>query len=134
MADRDIPEEMVEKAAAKLEQGHGLSFRDLTLDQRRLRLRGEARAVLSAALAGRQVVDLPEPDEIYDATAEGRWYTPPDSDSAMTAYLNANGTPEVVTADDDYWSPDDLERDGLARIAAARYARRLAAGSGSGED
>lgn len=60
MADLIIPEEMVEKAAAAMAFLDGFNWDKLTTRQRRMRYLGQAKHILSAALAGRQVVDAPD--------------------------------------------------------------------------
>jgi hypothetical protein len=63
----DIPEEMVEKAARALAEALGIGDRyDVLMPDTRARLHEQACAVLSAALAGRTVVDLPHPDSQVD--------------------------------------------------------------------
>jgi hypothetical protein len=62
MTDPQITEEMIEAATAVINQGHSyLSSRDL------------ATAVVEAALAGRTVIDLPEPD-VMCAADWPRWF------------------------------------------------------------
>lgn len=73
MADdvvRDIPEEMVEAGARALAVAEG------RLDGPRPYHLKEARVALSAALAGRTVLDLPNPDERQDecGVMAGTWH------------------------------------------------------------
>lgn len=89
-------------------------------------IRRQAERVLTAALAGRELVDdLPEPVRDTDRGSLV-WGTEPNGDTPLVAYLNANGEPQIESPDGEYWTPDDLERDALTRLAAARGARRMA--------
>lgn len=119
----DIANEMIDAAARALAvTPWGIAPEDL----KRV-IRHQAERVLTAALAGRTLVDeLPEPVRDTDRGSLV-WGTDANGDTPLVAYLNANGVPEIETADGEYWSPDDLERDALTRLAAARGARRLAA-------
>ncbi len=144
VADRDIPEEMVEKAARaafdamKTGVFANWPFDDLEVHHQE-HWRAAARSTLSAALAGRQVVDLPVLDADSDAIDGGADYT------IGALVRSADGTPRVHfdAADDTEqaclsWSADLAERVGLALVAVARRAKQMAAegvaaGSGSGE-
>lgn len=136
MAERDIPEEMVEKAIARVahevyEAWRVTANRDAHVGDA---IRAAASQAVSAALAGRQVVVLPKPD-LTDSEGDPAWTVPGvhvDTEDHIVAYVY-EGRPLVsaITAPDD---PIAAEAYALALLAAAREARRLAAGSGSGED
>lgn len=138
MGDRDIPEETVEKAIERVahevyEAWHVTANRDAYVGDA---IRAAASQAVSAALAGRQVVDLPEPDARRDVNGlvDVEWHDPRHGRHWLViATRHADGGTEVsnggVVID-----PDHAEARGLMLLAAAREARRLAAGSGSGED
>jgi hypothetical protein len=84
-----------------------------------------SRMVLGAALAGRVVVDLPNPD---GEDADGPYWM--GSRSAIQADVE-HGVPIVRTEYEDY-EADAAEADALARLAAVREARRLATEQSSG--
>lgn len=79
----------------------------------------ELAAVL--AKAGRVVVDLPEPDDRDEYGP--RW----DSVRDMPIRVEVDGGSPAVWDCDADMAPEDAERHGLALVAAAREARRLAA-------
>ena len=119
---RDIPEEMVDAAATAL--GNMLRNRDSGIFDRwdvhgSPTQRNMARSVLSAALAGRQVVDLPDPDGTDDG---GTWWNH-DLGAVIADNLCTAETAQVMR-----------RRVGALLAAAAHIERNLAAGSGSGED
>ncbi len=129
MADRDIPEEMVEKAALEMHDQSCTCDGSERCRQSALYPPGvtmqTARAILSAALAGRQVVDLPEPDEKLDDQDAPQWQV-----DGVDGVVEAH--PETGEVDFAYWTwPVDTARAFSAAILAAVD---LAAGSGSGED
>jgi hypothetical protein len=126
--DRDIPEEMVEKAARAL-----LRSWDDADEDTQAQARSAAEDALSAALAGRQVVDLPEPDarrEQLDGAVDvwnlGVWSVTANADRVA-----------IVTGRDGVGDGLAFYADRARKIAAALIAgaERLdrAAGSGSGE-
>ena len=149
MADRDIPEEMVEKATQALRDAGFVdpdddtvptfaASEDVSKYSSRFDVWVPARdaviAVLSAALAGRQVVDLPEPDvrrEQLDGAVDvwniGGWSVTANADRVA-----------IVTGRDGVGDGLAFYADRARKIAAALIAgaERLdrAAGSGSGED
>lgn len=87
------------------------------------------REILAAALAGRTVVALPELDGCNSVDG-GENFT-------VAALVRKDGTPKVhFDADDESepgaclsWPADEAERLGLALVATARRARRLASES-----
>lgn len=121
MADevvRDIPEEMVDKAAQAIHDvscdcGGSAADSDVSVEQ--------ARAALSAALAGRTVVELPEPEKRGGTL----WFGP------FGAGL-IGGEPAVLSADVDRHAAV-AEVEAAQMLAAAREARSLASGSGVGD-
>lgn len=122
-----ITDEMIETAADTITQEwfDELSTREM------------ARIVLESALAGRTVVDLPEPDEIDENIAlSGRspilansWVV--DRWSAYAWVEDGAARVDIVTGPED-GTADHAERCGVMLIAAAREARRLAAEQSSG--
>ena len=130
MADvvRDIPEEMVEKAARAL-----LRSWDDADEDTQAQACSAAEDALSAALAGRQVVVLPEPDESPERRGHIADWCP--ATWEIVAHLAYDGDP-MVDDDDRMFTAGFAEQHGLALIAAARAARRYAdeRRSGSGED
>lgn len=111
----DIPEEMVEKAARAFAVSDGYDWSDVSgLWQQRYRVL--ARAALSAALAGRTVIDLPEPiaNGDYETDYSSVWI---DSGNRIASAYGS-------------LRPEVAESYGAALIAAAHAARRLAAESG----
>lgn len=129
MADRDIPEEVVETvnrvAAAVENEWAGRANRDAYVGQA---IREAAYRAVRDILAGRTVVDLPEPDgRTYDGSV--RWDA---SARRIIAKVDKQGRP-FVRVDDKIWLDGEAESVGLALVAAAREARRLAAGSRVGD-
>ncbi len=91
--------------------------------------RRQARRVLSAALAGCTPVALPEPDgRTYAGSA--RWDA---SARRVIAKVDKQGRP-YVRVDEQIWLDGEAESVGLALVAAAREARRLASGSQEDSD
>ncbi len=91
------------------------------------------RQLWRAWTARRQIINLPDPD---GTSYEGdpTWGAHVDYEDIIFACVN-NGRPEVDGPIGDEPLPADVaEMYGLRLLAAAREARRLAAGSGSGED
>lgn len=127
---RDIPEEMVEKGAQGMATACGRADVDTLPESDQEYFRSKARAVLAAALAGRQVVELPDdghcskcgqpfPENIRDVVlTEPR--LPFDARDRVERTLRGSG--------------HDPSTAGLVahRIMLALTGR--AAGSGSGED
>lgn len=124
MADRDIPEETVEKAARAafdaMKNGvfAGWSFDDLEVHHQE-HWRTTARSALSAALAGRQVVDLPVPD----GADEGGTLWEHDHGAVIADEYSTAETARIMR-----------RRAGALLAAAVHIERNLAARSGSGED
>lgn len=81
-------------------------------------------AIITAFAAGRAVVDLPEP---AGEDADGPYWM--GSRAAIQADVE-RGVPIVRTEWEDF-EADAAEADALARLAAVREARRLAAGQSS---
>jgi hypothetical protein len=80
-----------------------------------------ARMVLEAALAGRTVVDLPEPDgRTYGGSV--RWDA---SARRIIAKVDEQGRP-FIRIDGQIWLVGEAESVGLALVAAAREAQRQA--------
>lgn len=116
MTGRDIPEEMVER----VERAWPSVWFDHT------DWRTKIRALLSAALAGRTVLELPEPDENDDEDDPPMWHVD-GIDGAVEAH------PDTAEVDFAYWTwPHGTARAFAAALLAA--ADVAAAGSGSGED
>jgi hypothetical protein len=115
-----ITDEMIEAGARSLAAEKGWDFYGEFVHER---MRDDARNVLVAALAGRTVVDLPEPAEVRDDASfwrvEGR---------RIAASVDGCGNP-LVLVDSQIWLVGETEAVGLALVAAAREARRLAAES-----
>lgn len=86
------------------------------------------REILGAALAGRTVVELPEPDSA-DEDGDAAWEAPGVTRRlCVIGYLDGDGEPQV-TDGDSTMRADDAQRYALAKFAAARWACRLASGS-----
>jgi hypothetical protein len=120
----ELPDDMIELAARSLASDVDWSTVGGTV---RAYYRGRATEMLTVALTGRTVVQLPEPDETYtDSILRARW-------SLCTAIVGSRG-PKVNVLGGPYLDPDVAESRGAELIAAARLARRLAAeSSGDGE-
>jgi hypothetical protein len=84
-------------------------------------------SALSAALAGRTIVQLPEPD---DTDEYGPYWG---TDRDMPIRVETDGGPPAVWDGDGDMSPEIAEQHGLALIAAAREASRLSGGSQVGD-
>lgn len=117
----DLTDDMVERAAReKLRQYDsehdadtaGLTWQDFADDTRR---------ILDAGLGGRVPVDLPEPDARW-ADGAPRW----DAEArTIIAEVGENGLP-FTRLNGQIWLVSEAEAVGLALLAAAREARRLA--------
>lgn len=142
MADevvRAIPEEMVARAVATW---YGVEPDDTDEADTKAAFDG-MREVLSAALAGRQVVDLPEPDHVETDEANpgkgsAHWRIS-DLRPARAAVIVSRGVADqpILMIDGLIWEIAEARKVAEMFLAAARYAERLAAraasGSGSGE-
>lgn len=135
MADRDIPEEMVEKAVARIahevyEAWRVTANRDAYVGDA---IRAAAGQAVDAVLAGRAVVDLPEPD---GTSYEGDpiWSASWGPEDTIFACVD-HGRPVVeAPISDGPLTADGAELFGLRLIAAARAARsRAAADSAAGD-
>jgi hypothetical protein len=119
-----ITEEMVVAGADVIDPTHAFASTKRTV-----------REVLEAALVGRTVVQLPEPDG-EDSDGDPSWSLR-SKGGEVVAYLEEGAQPHVTAFDlrGSEGAPADVaEAYGLAMIAAARTARRLASGSSeSGE-
>jgi len=130
-----ITDDMVEAAArsafANMRNGvyEGWEFEDLEVHVQES-WRAAARAALSAALAGCAVVQLPEPDGTYGDGQDIAWDV--SDGNPVTAYVGTYG-PTVDAPDGTPFTPEAAEENALALLAAAREARRLAAGSQVGD-
>lgn len=131
MADRDIPEEMVE--AALLGAMGFDSVQDDDCPQGDAYFIAQMRAALSAALAGRTVVQLPEPELVLNERPGMRAHAVFDVDSFIVTALAMEQGPRVNLRGGPMLWADEAERRGAALIAAAREARRLAADLGVGD-
>lgn len=126
----DIPADMIERAARawwEHEREHMVPD-SLAWDQAwglQDPYRIAARKALSAALAGRVPVALPEPS-VEDEDEDGKVWRA--GFSTYSAYVD-RWKPIVATPGGDL-PADEAEEDALALLAAAREARRLAAESG----
>lgn len=133
VVDRDIPEEMVEKAARGLARPAGWPS-DNTPGAERVRqaYRDDARRALSAALEGCAVVQLPEPD---GTSYEGDpiWGAHVDYEDIIFACVYDGHAVVDGPIGDEPLPADVAEMFGLRLLAAAREARRLASGSGVGD-
>lgn len=119
-----IPDEAWQAAAAVF-TARGVGFNDVARDA--------VRAASAAALAGRTVVELPEPSSV-DEDGDMRWATPTGQAVAYLDYDRGHDLGMVHVSGRFHASPDEAERHALAILAAAREARRLAAdSSGDGE-
>jgi len=85
---------------------------------------------VSSALAGCAVVQLPEPDGTYGDGQDIAWDV--SDGNPVTAYVGTYG-PTVDAPDGTPFTPEAAEEYALALLAAAREARRLAAGSQVGD-
>lgn len=85
-------------------------------------LRGDAKAVLVAALAGRTVVALPEPDGVDDGVPV--WTVP-----AGEVQIGHLGPIPVISTPQGYPTLEQAEREALVLLAAVRDVRRLASES-----
>lgn len=111
-----IPEEMVRAGAIALNGGHERHALD--------RWEREVRCVLEGALAGRAVIDLPEPDDSNDTLGGlAEWSLPNDT---IGIDQDIPGRPVYSEAIGAHLSVDEALAEGAALIAAARTARRLA--------
>lgn len=143
----EITEEMIEAAAEQIYGGPSHRFKlvdgspveytvawhevteKLGEDERDVYLR-KARRILTAALAGRAVVELPEPTHVADASSNrhatwdtGNDFTASAVGGSFGARVNIRGGP--------YLTASAAEGQAAALLAAAREARRL---SGSRKD
>lgn len=124
----DLTEEMLERAARAFTGAYDSVPRDI-----RAWAKGDietmVRAALSAALAGRTVVDLPEPVDVitepFDAPSYAHW----DVDSYVVTAVVFRDGPRVNVRGGPLMYPDEAEKRGATLIAAAQTARRLAAES-----
>jgi hypothetical protein len=125
----NITPDMIERAAAALKTGNIFGHAGP-----KGYWAAQAEVALTAALAGRTVVDLPEPDTT-DSEGDPAWTVPgviADEQDHVVAYVH-HGKPLIsaITSPDD---PFAVEAYALALMAAARTSRRLAAeSSGDGE-
>lgn len=147
VADRDIPEEMVEKAAHELFAGPHHRFKmvgeeaveyTVTWDEAeddgnfgRDTYRRQARRVLSAALAGRTVLELPDRSEVNSNEQHGTWIVDGDLEVSFEAFLHWNdGSPTVEVGHErggtEEWGTDALRAYCLAGLVACDFADRLA--------
>lgn len=95
------------------------------------RIREAIGGALNEWLAGRTVVELPEPDGA-DRDGDPQW-TVSDDEDTITAYVgDIDGNPALQVGGD-FWSVAYAEQFGCALLAAAREARRLADGSQVGD-
>lgn len=125
----EVSEEMVERAARSLADhiDMGLPVPDY--------LRHYARGAVEAALAGRVVVQLPEPSDIDTGQHGGlrpvaRWVV---HDFEVSA-VNTPSGPHVNVRGGAYLRAEQAERRAGALLAAAGEARRLAAESSESSD
>lgn len=129
VADRDIPEEMVETGAQGMATACGRGDIGTLPKTDQEYFRSKARAVLSAALAGRTVVQLPEPDRV-DHAGNPIWDLTNAGSDVTCAVVDGQPFVSALSPCD----PADLaESYGLALIAAARATRLRASGSGVGD-
>lgn len=117
-----ITDDMVEAAASELLSDYASEYVADHLTWRDFE--GEARRILSAALAGCTPIALPEPDIRYYGGSL-KWNA---SDRRIVAKVDEQGRPFVLL-DGQIWLDGEAESVGLALVAAAREARRLAEGS-----
>lgn len=99
------------------------------------------RAVLEAALAGRTVIDLPEPHAASSNEQCGNWLADGDSgaESEFAAFLHWDDASPVVEVTQtgggtEEWGTDALRVFCLNGLAACEFADRLAAESSKGGD
>lgn len=90
-----------------------------------------ARAALAAALAGRAVVELPEPNS--DESYEGDPIWTNRNGDYVFAYHDSVVGPIVDLSNGERVGPDSAEEDAAILLAAARVARRLSGGSQVGD-
>lgn len=117
-----ITEDTIEKAARAYAKIEGHDY-DAVSAGNRMAFYGAAGAILEAALAGRAVVDLPEPDAV-DHAGNPIWNLTVAGNDVTVCVDEGKPMVSALSPCD----PADLaEAYGLALIAGARAARRMAA-------
>ena len=122
----DITDDMTEKAARAL----AVTPWDIAPDDLKRVVRQQAERVLTAALAGRVVLDLPEPDADGSYEGDPKW-TNRNGDYVF-AYHDASVGPVVDLCSGERISPEAAEEDAAILLAAARAARSRSAGVSGG--